>query len=129
MNQLVLQEELNVPYTIKYYKRQPSQLAPPELKKIHPLGKSPIIQDDGITLAETSAIIGEYDTRHNYFNLLCLIFGPFACIPAEFILKKYDKEGKFAPSEAGWVNNLYCKFTFPGNEAALWGIHSELRTF
>ena len=34
-----------------------TQLAPPELKQVHPLGKSPVITDDGATIAETGAII------------------------------------------------------------------------
>lgn len=34
--------------------------APPELKKVHPLGKSPIITDGDVTLAESGAIVGEY---------------------------------------------------------------------
>src|ERR1700750_655979 len=51
-------EGLNVPYEIKHYKRDPkTSLAPPELLKIHPLGKSPVITDDGLTLAESGAIL------------------------------------------------------------------------
>ena len=53
-----LLEELGVPYEIKHYKRDPkTSLAPPELLKIHPLGKSPVITDGGLTLAESGAII------------------------------------------------------------------------
>lgn len=54
---LWLLEELGVPYEIKHYKRQKNLLAPPELKKIHPLGKSPVIEDEGRVVAETGAII------------------------------------------------------------------------
>jgi len=55
---LWLLEELGVPYEIKKYQRDPeTMLAPPELQKVHPLGKSPVITDDGATLAETGAII------------------------------------------------------------------------
>jgi hypothetical protein len=44
---LWLQEELGLPYEIRQHKRDPkSRLAPPELKRIHPLGKSPVIEDD-----------------------------------------------------------------------------------
>ena len=54
---LWLLEELGVPYEIKKYQRDPAtMLAPPELQKVHPLGKSPVITDDGATLAETGAI-------------------------------------------------------------------------
>ncbi len=55
---LWLLEELGVPYEIKLYRRDPrTRLAPPELKAVHPLGKSPVITDDGLTIAESGAII------------------------------------------------------------------------
>ncbi|KAJ3043966.1 hypothetical protein HDV00_003493 [Rhizophlyctis rosea] len=54
---LWLLEELQVPYTLKKYQRQPNHKAPPELFAIHPLGKSPVITDGDITVAETGAII------------------------------------------------------------------------
>ena len=55
---LWLLEELGTPYTLKVYKRNPkTRLAPPALKKVHPLGKSPVVTDDGETFAESGAII------------------------------------------------------------------------
>jgi len=57
---LWLLEELGVPYEVKRYARNPkTMLAPPELKAIHPLGKAPVVTDDGKVLAE-SAIILDY---------------------------------------------------------------------
>ena len=57
---LWLLEELGVPYELKVYQRdKTTRLAPPELKAIHPLGKSPVITDDGQVIAE-SAVIIEY---------------------------------------------------------------------
>lgn len=53
---LWLLEELGVDYEIKHYQRQASMLAPPELKAIHPLGKSPVITDGAKTIAESGAI-------------------------------------------------------------------------
>lgn len=54
---LWLLEELEVPYEIVRYARDPqTMLAPPELKAIHPLGKSPVVTD-GETFAETGAIV------------------------------------------------------------------------
>ncbi|MEO5868078.1 MAG: glutathione S-transferase [Sphingomonas sp.] len=51
-------EELGLPYEIKRYERdKKTMLAPPELKRIHPLGKSPVIEDSGRVIAETGAII------------------------------------------------------------------------
>lgn len=55
---LWLLEELGLPYMVKRYARDPKTMrAPPELKAIHPLGKSPLIEDDGLVLAETGAIV------------------------------------------------------------------------
>jgi glutathione S-transferase len=70
---LWLLEELGVPYEIKRYERDPkTMLAPPELRAVHPLGKSPVITDDGQTLAESGAII-------------------------EYLVDKYG-QGRFAPA-------------------------------
>jgi glutathione S-transferase len=55
---LWLLEELVLEYEIKRYERDPkTMLAPESLHEIHPLGKSPVITDDGLTLAESGAII------------------------------------------------------------------------
>jgi glutathione S-transferase len=55
---LWLLEELGLPYAIERYQRDPkTRLAPAALKKIHPLGKSPVITDEGETIAESGAII------------------------------------------------------------------------
>lgn len=55
---LWLLEELGLPYEIRRYERdKKTMLAPPELKQVHPLGKSPVIEDGGLVVAETGAII------------------------------------------------------------------------
>jgi Glutathione S-transferase len=55
---LWLLEELGVPYTLKMYRRDPqTKLAPSALKEIHPLGKSPVITDGELVIAESGAII------------------------------------------------------------------------
>ena len=55
---LWLLEELGITYDVKRYERdRKTMLAPPELKLVHPLGKSPIIEDDGTIVVETGAII------------------------------------------------------------------------
>jgi len=60
---LWLLEELGVPYAVQRYERDAvTMLAPPELKAIHPLGKSPVVTDEGKTIAETGAIV-EYITE------------------------------------------------------------------
>lgn len=55
---LWLLEELGVAYEVTRYERDPdTMLAPPALKAIHPLGKSPVVVDGAATLAETGAIV------------------------------------------------------------------------
>ena len=55
---LWLLEELAMPYEVRRYERDPkTMLAPPELKRVHPLGKSPVIEHDGRVVAETGAIV------------------------------------------------------------------------
>ena len=62
---LWLLEELGAPYEIQHYARNAStRLAPPELMAIHPLGKSPVLQDGGRTVIESGAII-DYLIRHH----------------------------------------------------------------
>jgi len=78
---LWLLEELNVPYELKKYKRRPDRRAPPELLAISPLGKSPVITDGDITLAESGAIVEYLITKHG--------------------------NGKAVPPESGFIDNLY----------------------
>jgi glutathione S-transferase len=55
---LWLLEELGVPYEVKRYERNvETMLAPPELRAVHPLGKSPVITDGDRTIAESGAIV------------------------------------------------------------------------
>ena len=55
---LWLLEELGLPYEVVRYQRDAkTMLAPAELRAVHPLGKSPVITDDDITVAESGAII------------------------------------------------------------------------
>ncbi|KTE33271.1 MULTISPECIES: glutathione S-transferase family protein [unclassified Sphingopyxis] len=70
---LWLLEELGAPYEIKHYQRDAvTNLAPPELKAVHPLGKSPLLEDAGRVIQESGAI-AEY---------LCENYGGEALVPA-----------------------------------------------
>ena len=68
---LWLLEELGADYQIEHYQRdRQTRLAPPELRDVHPLGKSPVITDGDVTVAESGAIIeylldahGDHDLR------------------------------------------------------------------
>ena len=62
---LWLLEELGVAYEIRRYQRDAkTMLAPPELRAVHPLGKSPVIQEGAVTLAESGAILEYLVERH-----------------------------------------------------------------
>lgn len=68
---LWLLEELGVLYEVKRYERdKTTMLAPKELKAVHPLGKSPVITEDGRTIAETGAIIEYVLERHGKGRLI-----------------------------------------------------------
>ena len=68
---LWLLEELGVDYDIKRYKRdKTTSLAPPELLAIHPLGKSPVITDGELTIAESGAIVEHLVHRYDNGRLL-----------------------------------------------------------
>ena len=55
---LWLLEELGLPYEIRHYQRDAvTNLAPPELKAVHPLGKSPLLEEDGTVIEESGAIV------------------------------------------------------------------------
>ncbi|KAH8996683.1 thioredoxin-like protein [Lactarius akahatsu] len=78
---LWLLEELEVPYDITFYQRGSDQRAPKELRNIHPLGKSPVITDGDIALAESGAII-------------------------QYIVNKYGN-GRVAPPPEGELNDIF----------------------
>lgn len=67
-------EELGAEYELEIYDRNEMGRAPPELKNAHPLGKSPVIEDDGFILAESGAI-------------------------ALYALEKFDPDNKFGPPQ------------------------------
>lgn len=68
---LWLLEELNVPYQIRHHQRDAvTNLAPPELLAVHPLGKSPVIEDDGKVIYESAAIVEYICERHGGAHLV-----------------------------------------------------------
>jgi glutathione S-transferase len=63
---LWLLEELGLDYEIRKYQRDPkTMLAPPELRAVHPLGKSPVISDGDTVVAESGAIVEHLTARAN----------------------------------------------------------------
>ncbi|MXP50586.1 glutathione S-transferase [Pantoea sp. Eser] len=63
---LWLLEEPEVPYQIKRYQREPTILAPDALKKVHPLGKSPVITDENRVVAESGAILEYLEQKYDH---------------------------------------------------------------
>lgn len=104
-------EELGVLYEIKFYQRDPqTMLAPAELKRIHPLGKAPVLTDGDVTLAESGAIIeylcqkyGKLKPQNSYWLhyaegslmpplLLTLIFSKIEATPVPFFIRPVIKQ-------------------------------------
>src|SRR5436305_5567489 len=76
---LWLLEELGTPYEMKRYQRDATtRLAPPELTAVHPLGKSPVITDGDITIAESGAIVDYIIRKHGGGKLTVSGEGPAA---------------------------------------------------
>lgn len=128
---LWLLEELNLTYEIKEYKRDPKTLlAPPELKEIHPLGKSPVITDNGKVIAESAVIIDylvnkygngrlrpqdeEELLRYNYWLhyaegsamtpfLMKLVFDKIETSPMPFFVRPIAKKISQAV-KSSWIN-------------------------
>ncbi len=58
-------EELELPYEMVRYTRDPkTRLSPPELQALHPIGSAPVLEDDGIMLAESGAIVEYILTKY-----------------------------------------------------------------
>lgn len=143
---LWLLEEIGAPYEVKPYARdKKTMLAPPELRAVHPLGKSPVITDEGQTVAESGAIIeylvGTYGEgkfrpvagtperlRYTYWLhyaegsvmpplLLKLVFDRMAKGPAPFFVK---------PIVRGIANKVLTTFVMPQLELHVGYIEGEL---
>src|SRR5438552_8272001 len=68
---LWLLEELGTPYEIRRYQRDPrTRLAPAELAAVHPLGKSPVITDGEVTMAESGAVVDYIIRRYGQGRLM-----------------------------------------------------------
>ena len=74
-------EELGVPYEVRRWKREADMMAPPDLRRIHPLGKSPILVDGELTLAETGLILTYLCERYGSGSLAPPGTGPAPTTP------------------------------------------------
>ena len=106
---LWLLEELELEYEIKCYERDPqTMLAPPELKKVHPLGKSPVITDGELTIAESGAII-EYLTG---------VYGQGRLVPEQGTLQRLRYTYWLHFAEGSAMTPLLLKLVFNRVESA-----------
>lgn len=87
-------EELGLDYDLKVYDRSPL-LAPPELKKLHPLGTAPIITDGDVTLAESMAIMEYILVKYGRGKL---VVGPEEKNYAEYLYWLHFANGTLQPS-------------------------------
>ncbi|MGV7245553.1 glutathione S-transferase family protein [uncultured Caballeronia sp.] len=98
-----LLEELGLDYTVHVYKRDPkTRLAPPELEKIHPLGKAPVIRDGDEVIFESGAII-------------------------EYLVRKYGN-GRLAPAQDTHAFNQYLQFLHYAEGSAMLPLMLKLYT-
>jgi glutathione S-transferase len=68
---LWLLEELGIEYEIKFYERDAkTMMAPESLRQVHPLGKSPVITDADLAIAESGAIIEYLSDRYGNGRLV-----------------------------------------------------------
>jgi len=74
---LWLLEELGLDYEVKLYRRDKNFRAPPELKNAHPLGKSPVLEDGAVKLAESGAIVEYLIAREGADHLVRKPGDPF----------------------------------------------------
>lgn len=142
---LWLLEELGLPYEIRHYQRDAkTSLAPPALRQVHPLGKSPVITDGGLTVAESGAILeylvdtygqgrlkptGTQDLLHYRYYLhfaegsamppllMKLIFNKIKRAPMPFFVK---------PIARGIADKVLGSFVQPNIDAQLKFLESEL---
>jgi hypothetical protein len=96
-------EELNVPYELKIYHRKKNLMAPDELKKIHPLGKSPVITIGDQVIAESAFII----------QYLCDHFaGGKTLVPERW---KPGQENKLGGETEAWMRYQYTMYFAEGS--------------
>jgi glutathione S-transferase len=88
-------EELGVPYDLIRYQREESGAAPADYKALHPVGTAPIIDDGGVRLAETGAIVDYIARRHGGGRL---ILGPDHADFAEYLFWFHYANGSMIPA-------------------------------
>ncbi len=107
-----LMEELGLHYQLERFDREPSMMAPPALKAIHPQGKSPMIRDGDVVLAESGAII-EYIVERVAGGQLGV--PPDSAHYPAYLFWMHSAEGSVMPT---FILNLFVGGFFPGIDPA-----------
>ncbi len=109
-------EELGLPYELVRYQREPTMLAPPALKKVHPLGKSPVLEDNGQKIIESGAILEylqeTYDTEQRLKPLS-------AEEKIQYRIWLHYAEGSLMPLQAFTRRPVFCASTISFAQPAL----------
>lgn len=97
-------EELEIPYELKLYQREPTGLAPAAYKALHPMGIAPVITDGELVLAESGAIVEYIIARHGNGRLAVAADAPNF---ADYLFWLHFANGTMMPSEmTGFIASL-----------------------
>jgi glutathione S-transferase len=115
-------EELEIPYALKHYVRDPvTILSPPELKALHPLGAAPVIEDDGVVLAESGAVVQYIIAKHGGGRLA---LGPEHSDFADYLYWFHFANGNLQPNMGR--NMALRRLDLPADNPVLLGMKGRL---
>jgi glutathione S-transferase len=119
---LWLCEELEIAYALKRYDRdEVTMLAPPEFKKLHPLGAAPVITDDGLVLAESGAIVDYILAKYGNGRLVVASSHPDF---AQYLYWFHFANSNFQPNMGR--NMLLRRLNLAGDDPTLVGTRGRL---
>jgi glutathione S-transferase len=119
---LWLCEELEIAYALKRYDRDAvTMLAPPEFKKLHPLGAAPVITDDGLVLAESGAIVDYILAKYGNGRLVVASSHPDF---AQYLYWFHFANSNFQPNMGR--NMLLRRLNLAGDDPTLVGTRGRL---
>lgn len=115
-------EELGLPYALKVYDRDKfTRLAPPEYKALHPLGAAPVIEDDGLVLAESGAIVEYLIAKYGKGRL---VLAPDHPDYGQFVYWLHFANGTLQPATGR--NMILGRLNLPEDNAILRAMKSRL---
>ena len=115
-------EELGLPYQLKVYDRDKvTRLAPPEYKALHPLGAAPVIEDNGLVLAESGAIVEYLAARYGKGRL---VLAPEHPDYGQFVYWLHFANGTLQPATGR--NMILGRLNLPDDNAVLRAMKGRL---